>query len=218
MTKAIVLMSGGLDSTVILAAALQDNRSCLALSFDYGQRHLVELEAAKKIAAHYLVEHRIISIDPQTFKMAGSSLVSKGEVGKDRTALQMQNGKIPSTYVPARNTLFIAYAIGQAEIWGAEEIHLGPNKLDKIPYPDCRPEFIQAFQQVANLATKQAAEGHPPKLVTPLLFMDKREIVQWGRKLNAPLEMSFSCYDPVGTVPCERCDACLLRAEGFRNL
>ena len=217
MTKAIVLLSGGLDSTVILAAALSEGRTCLAVSFDYGQRHRIELESAKKIAAYYGVEHRIIKIDPQTFQMAGASLVSGGAVAKDRSSEEMKSGKIPSTYVPARNTLFIAYAIGQAEIWGAEEIYLGPNRLDAVPYPDCRAEFIQAFQSVANLATKQAVEGSPMRLVTPLLHLDKKQIVQLGRELQAPLEMSFSCYDPLLSAPCERCDACLLRAEGFRT-
>ncbi len=216
MTKAIVLFSGGLDSTVVLASALSNHRTCLALSFDYGQRHRIELDAAKKIAEYYHVEHRLIKIDPKTFQMPGATLVSGGVVLKDRSTTQMQSGSIPSTYVPARNTLFIAYAIGQAEIWGAEEIYLGPNKLDRIPYPDCRPEFISAFQSIANLATKQAAEGKAPRLITPLLHMDKKEIIKWGIALKAPLEMSFSCYDPDENKPCGRCDACLLRAEGFR--
>lgn len=217
-TRAVVLFSGGLDSTVVLASALAQGRECLALSFDYGQRHRIELEAAKKIAHHYGVEHRIIRIEPEIFHMEGSALTGNGTIGKNRTAEEMQNGTVPSTYVPARNTLFIAYALVQAEIFGADEIYLGPNKLDQIPYPDCRPQFIQYFQSVANIATKRAVEGAPPCLVTPLIDMDKRQIVEWGISLQAPLELTFSCYDPVETSPCGQCDACRLRAEGWKTL
>jgi 7-cyano-7-deazaguanine synthase len=211
MKKAVILFSGGFDSTVVLAAALANNRKCLALSFDYGQRHKVELEAAKKIALHYGVEHKIIRIDPDTFKTKNSCLVSNMSVQKNRSLEEMQNGKIPATYVPARNSLFIAYALVQAEIFEADEIHLGPNKLDQTPYPDCRPEFVESFQAIANLATKRAVEGNAPKLITPLMYMDKTEIARLGNQLNAPLELTFSCYDPQDKLPCGQCDACLLR-------
>lgn len=211
VSKAVVLFSGGLDSTVVLALALSQGKKCLALSFDYGQRHKIELEAAKKIADHYGVEHRIIPIFPQTFSMKGSGLTTDGEIPKNRSLKEMQSGQVPSTYVPARNTLFIAYALVQAEIFGADEIHLGPNKLDQIPYPDCRPAFISAFQDVANLASKRAAEGAPPKLIAPLIDMDKHQIMKLGVALNAPLDWTFSCYDPQDQRPCGCCDACILR-------
>lgn len=217
MKKAVVLLSGGLDSAVVLAKAVAEGYSCLALSFDYGQRHKVELEAAKNIATHYGVEHHIYKLPSEAFSMPGASLVSTDTVQKNRSLHEMQSGKIPSTYVPARNTLFIAYAIASAEIFEADEIHLGPNKLDQKPYPDCRPEFIDAFQKVALYATKRAVSGHPPILKTPLMEMDKRQIVALGKELNVPLEMTFSCYDPQAGLPCEQCDACLLRAEGLRN-
>jgi 7-cyano-7-deazaguanine synthase len=213
--KAIILFSGGLDSTVVLAAALAAGRHCLAVSFAYGQRHKVELEAAQQIAAHYGVEHRIIPIAPETFKMEGSYLTGGGTIPKNRTLAEMQEGKTPPTYVPARNTLFIAYALVQAEIFAADEIHLGPNKLDRNSYPDCRPSFIEAFQAVANLATKRAVEGKAPLLVTPLIHLSKKEIVELGVRLGAPLELTFSCYDPQGKLPCRQCDACVLRADGF---
>lgn len=213
--KAVVLFSGGLDSTVVLALALSQGKECLALSFDYGQRHRVELESAKTIALHYGVEHRIVVISPETFAMKGSGLTFGADIQKNRSFDQMQNGKIPSTYVPARNTLFIAYALVQAEIFGANEIHLGPNKLDQIPYPDCRPSFIEAFQSVANLATKRAVEGNAPLLVTPLIELDKKQIVLLGKSLGAPLDLTFSCYDPQNSKACGRCDACLLRSLGL---
>ena len=218
MKKAVILLSGGIDSTVVLAKALNENIECLALSFDYGQRHKIELEAAKKIALHYGIEHKILPISQDTFYMPGASLISGDSVQKNRSFSEMQSGKIPSTYVPARNTLFIAYALVLAETFEANEIHLGPNKLDQKPYPDCRPEFIHSFQSVANVATKRAVNGMAPLLVAPLLDMDKREIIALGIALNAPLEMTFSCYDPQGFKPCEECDACLLRADGFRTL
>lgn len=215
--KAVILFSGGLDSTVVLAKALADGRQCLALSFDYGQRHKIELNAAKEIALHYGVEHRVITIAPETFQMVGSGLTTGAKIQKNRSLTEMQNGKTPSTYVPARNTLFIAYALVQAEIFGANEIHLGPNKLDQIPYPDCRPSFVSAFQSVANLASKRAVEGNAPLLVTPLIELNKKEIVKLGMSLQAPLELTFSCYDPQDNAPCLECDACLLRADAFQD-
>lgn len=208
--KAVILFSGGVDSTVILALALKRGLECHALSFDYGQRHRVELESAKAIAAHYGVSHQIIVIDPKSF--GKSSLVSSLAVPKGRNLEQISAGGIPNTYVPARNTLFLAYALGQAEILEADEIHVGFNALDRNPYPDCRPAFAQAFQGVINVATKQSVEGRAPQLCTPLIDWDKAKIIQEGVALNAPLHMTFSCYDPTPAgKPCGVCDACVLR-------
>lgn len=216
MVRAIVLLSGGLDSAVVLGMALEKNRECLALSFDYGQRHRIELEHAKKLADYYKVKHKVIKIDRSVF--ACSALVGDLEVPKDREVDQIDQLGVPTTYVPGRNTLFLSYAASQAEIFGAHEIYVGPNLLDRIPYPDCRPEFYLAFQQVLNLATKQAIEGHPPRLLTPLIDMDKKAIVSMGRRLGVPLESTFSCYDPAGDgAPCGRCDACKIRALAFAD-
>lgn len=214
--RAIVLLSGGLDSTVLLAIALKQQRECYALSFDYGQRHRIELDSAKKIARHYGVDHRIIAIDPTVF--AKSSLVSTAAVPKDRTPSQISSGSIPNTYVPARNTLFLAYALGQAEIQDAKEIYVGFNALDRLPYPDCRPEFVHAFQALIQVATKQSVEGEPPKIMTPLIDWDKCEIIRQGQALNAPLDLTFSCYDPCNNQPCLRCDACVLRHAAFEQI
>lgn len=212
--KAIVLFSGGVDSTVSLAIALKSGRECYPISFDYGQRHKIELESAKKIAAHYGLPHKIIKIDPATF--ANTALIDLKNVPKNRTEKEIDLGGIPSTYVPARNTLFLSYALGQAEIVQAEEIYFGPNALDIKPYPDCRPAFISAFQQVMNVATKQAVDGAPPRLVTPLIEWNKTEIIREGIRLHAPLELTFSCYDPTPMGQhCTQCDACLLRQKGF---
>lgn len=208
-----MLFSGGLDSTVVLAMAKVQGRECIALSFDYGQSHRIELEHAKAITAHYQVSHRTINIDPECFKK--TALVNGIEAPKNRTPDEISQNGIPSTYVPARNTLFLAFAAGQAEIYEADEIHCGPNFLDRNPYPDCRPEFYASFQSVLLSATKQAAEGNPPKLVTPLINWDKKQIVREAQKLNVPIEMTFSCYTPHEGTPCGVCDACILRDEAL---
>jgi len=214
MTKAIVLLSGGIDSTVVLALALEQKRSCYALSFDYGQRHRVELQRAQKIAAYYQVPHHIIKMDPQALK--NSSLVSLDQMPTHRSKKQMSEEGIPNTYVPARNTLFLAYALSQCEQLNAQEIHFGPHRADASCYPDCRPAYLNAFQQLMQLATKQTTEGEFIRLVTPLLAWDKTEIIAQGLRLNAPLEWTISCYQPTqNEQPCQCCDACLLRAEGF---
>lgn len=212
--KAVLLFSGGLDSTVMLAMALQLGRECNALSFDYGQRHRVELEAAKQIAQYYGISHRIIQIDKAAF--SSSALVSNAALPKGRNPQEIALGGIPSTYVPARNTLFLAYALGQAEILGAQEIHVGFNAMDRLPYPDCCPEFVDAFQALIQVATKQSVQGQAPRLVTPLINMDKTAIIRQGKLLQAPLHLSFSCYDPTPQgQPCRQCDACVLRAAGL---
>ncbi len=212
MMKAIILLSGGLDSTVMLAKALSEGRKCHALSFDYGQRHKLELTAAAEIASYYGVPHTVIAIDPKSF--AGSSLVSDLPIPQNRNSEEISQGGIPNTYVPARNTLFLAYALGQAEILLAEEIYFGANAQDILPYPDCRPAFIAAFQALIQVSTKQAIEGRPPKLITPLIAWTKKEIAACGRSLNAPLHLTLSCYRPVSLrEPCGSCDACILRSQ-----
>lgn len=215
--KAIILLSGGIDSSVMLAIAKNEGKECLAISFDYGQRHRIELKSAISIAQYYGVPQRIISIDPSCFTGPSfhSALTSKAIVPKDRTANEIESSGIPSTYVPARNTLFIAYALGQAEMNKAQEIHIGCNALDYKPYPDCRPEYIKAYQALINLATKQSIDDCPPQLITPLLHLDKKEIIKKGMDLKVPFDFTWTCYSPNGEEPCERCDACLLRNLGF---
>jgi 7-cyano-7-deazaguanine synthase len=211
--KAVVLLSGGLDSTVVLAHALSKSRECLAVTFDYRQRNQPELEAAKLVASHYGVQHKMITICANTFAL--SSLVSSAQVPKDRSMHQIYHGGIPNTYVPGRNTLFLAYAMGQAEIFNAQEIYFGINMADLDGYPDARPAYIQAFQALLNLATKQALEGLAPQIVVPLIKWHKRDIVKHGIALKAPLQLTMSCYDPFESIHCGRCDACYLRKEGF---
>jgi len=219
LIKAIVLLSGGLDSTVVLAQAIKNNRECLAISFNYGQRHKIELESAKIIAAYYNVSHKIIKLDSSIFGQ--SSLLSNHdgvEVPKDRNARQISESSTPTTYVPARNTIFLSIAMGQAENFQACEIYIGPNALD-TKYPDCSESFIHAFQRVIKVATKQSVNGNPPRLVAPLLELNKTEIIKLGLSLDAPLHLSFSCYDPtILGAPCLRCDACILRKDGFDSV
>jgi 7-cyano-7-deazaguanine synthase len=216
MKKAIILFSGGIDSTVILAMALQNQRHCLALSFDYGQRHAHELNSAKALAHHFKVEHTLIKIDPAAFKK--SALVEKMDMPQHRTLEEMGKGQIPSTYVPARNTLFIAFALAQAEIHSAQEIHFGPNALDRHAYVDCRPEYVQKYQELINISTKQAIEGSPPHLIAPLINMTKIDIVKKGIELNVPLNLTWSCYNPTAELlPCKACDACMIRMDAFSH-
>lgn len=216
MTKAVILLSGGIDSTVVLALAKSQGIDCFALSFNYGQRHIAELGRAKKIAAYYQVPHQVIFIDPHSFQ--GSSLTGTLQAPINRSFKQMQDEGIPNTYVPARNTLFLAYALGHCENLNADEIHFGPNKTDARGYPDCRPEYLQAFEKLMQLATKQAVSGQKLRLVTPLLNLGKDEIIHLGLKLKAPLDQTLSCYCPLpDETPCRQCDACLLRQKGFEE-
>lgn len=213
--KAIVLLSGGIDSTVVLAMALERGLSCVALSFDYGQRHSIELEAAKKIAHQYIVPHKIIKIDPSAF--GASALVTEELPHQGRAINEILTSSTPNTYVPARNTIFLSFALAQAEMHKAAEIHVGPNALD-TKYPDCSPAYIQAFQNLIHFATKQSIEGQAPKLVTPLVQMNKVEIIKEGIRLKAPLEITHSCYSPIKKQPCRRCDACILREDAFSRI
>ncbi len=209
--KAIILLSGGLDSTVVLALAIAQKRECYALSFDYGQRHKIELKAAQAIASHFGVDHRILSLPTSAFE--GTSLVSDLPVPKFSDVKIAQSHNIGNVYVPARNTLFLAFALGQAEILGAEEIHFGANIHDYPQFPDCSPEFFNAFQNMANMASRSAKA---PQIQTPLIQMTKAEIVQKGIELSVPLELTHSCYDPSPQGhPCHQCLACLLREEAF---
>jgi 7-cyano-7-deazaguanine synthase len=208
--KAIVLFSGGVDSTVVLALALQQKKICHALSFDYGQRHKVELRAAQRIVEHYKVKHHLITIDPKAF--AKSCLIESTPVPKYANVQDAKKAEITSTYVPGRNTLFLAYALSLAESLQADEIHFGANALDFAGYVDCRPAYFEAFQALTNLAIAI----HPPKIVTPLIAMNKQEIVQTGKNLNCPLELTHSCYDPsFDGTSCQSCLACRIREDAF---
>jgi 7-cyano-7-deazaguanine synthase len=216
MTKAIVLLSGGIDSTVILALALNRGLECHALSFDYDQRHKRELESAKQIAEFYKVPQKIIKVDSTAFRI--SSLSAKMDLPTHRDLKQIESQGIPNTYVPARNTLFLAFALSHAELIDAREIHFGPNRMDYACYPDCRPTYVKAYQNLINLSTKQAIEGAPPQLITPLIELDKAEIIQEGIALNAPLELTWSCYSPKENEPCHSCDACMIKQDAYQKL
>ena len=214
---AVVLLSGGLDSATTLAIARAQGFSCHALSFRYGQRHAAELACAEAVARELgAIEHRIVEIDLRAF--GGSALTDDFAVPKDRDDAARAEG-IPITYVPARNTIFLAYALGAAEVLGATDIFLGVNAVDYSGYPDCRPEFVEAFERLANVATKAGVEGRRMTIHAPLLALTKRDIIARGLELGVDFGMTLSCYDPAsGGVSCGRCDACLLRLEGFRQL
>ena len=210
-------MSGGLDSATCLAYAHREGAECYALSFDYGQRHLVEIDSARRIAAALgATDHRVAKIDLRIF--GHSALTDDIAVPKGRGDEEMSRD-IPITYVPARNTIFLSFALAWAEVLGASDIYIGVNALDYSGYPDCRPEFIQAFERMGNLATKTGVEGLTKiKIRTPLMELSKADIVKLGRSLNVPFELTHSCYDPdAGGRPCGQCDSCLLRARGFRE-
>lgn len=215
--KAVVLLSGGLDSTTVLAVAKAEGYETYALSFFYGQRHSWELECARRVAAASGVkDHRIAQIDLRIF--GGSALTADISVPKGRSLDQMSEN-IPVTYVPARNTIFLSFALAWAEVLGSSDIFIGVNALDYSGYPDCRPEFIEAFERLANLATKAGVEGHQTlKIHTPLIALSKAEIIQTGLKLGVDYGLTSSCYDPSHTgSPCGACDSCLLRQKGFRD-
>ena len=215
--KAIVLLSGGLDSTTTLAVAAAEGFAIHALSFRYGQRHSVELECARRIASAFGVEkHLILDIDLRA--IGGSALTDDLEVPKDRTEGEIVSG-IPVTYVPARNTIFLSFALAWAEVCNSEDIFIGVNALDYSGYPDCRPEYIEAFERMANLATKAGVEGQQRlKIHTPLVQMTKAEIIKTGLRLGVDYSLTHSCYDPTPDErACGKCDSCLLRLKGFRE-
>jgi 7-cyano-7-deazaguanine synthase len=212
---AVVLLSGGMDSATCLAMANREGFVSHALSFRYGQRHMVELEAAARVAnALGVAEHRIVTLDPAAF--AGSALTGGPKVPKDRTDSEIGHG-IPSTYVPARNTIFLAYALGIAETIGSTDLFIGVNAVDYSGYPDCRPEYIAAFETMARLATKAGVEGRNPLTIhTPLLQLTKAEIVRQGVALGVDYSLTITCYDPSPAgLACGHCDACSLRKKGF---
>ncbi len=217
MRKAVCLLSGGLDSSTCLALARREGYACYALSFDYGQRHRVELEAAARVAARLGAErHLVMHIGLDAF--GGSALTADLAVPKARSADDMAHG-IPITYVPARNTIFLSFALAWAEVLEAGDIYIGVNALDYSGYPDCRPEFIEAYQRMANLATKAGVEGRTElRIHTPLMQLNKSQIVRLARGLGLDLSLTYSCYDPLPDGrPCGQCDACLLRRKGFQE-
>ena len=216
--KTVVLLSGGLDSSTVLAIAVKEGFKPYAISFRYGQRHKVELAAASRIAQSFNVEqHIIVDIDMQ--QIGGSALTDDIDVPKERSEEQMGTG-IPITYVPARNTIFLSYALGWAEVLGSSNIHLGVNILDYSGYPDCRPEYIKAFEDMANLATKASTEGKKKLSIhTPLINLSKSEIIQKGIDLGVDYSLTSSCYDPSSEgEPCGGCDSCQLRNKGFAEI
>ncbi len=212
--NAVCLLSGGLDSATALAYARRDGFATYCLSFDYGQRHKVELEAASRVAqALDASAHKVIRIDLRAF--GGSALTDDIAVPKGRQAAEMADS-IPVTYVPARNTVFLSIALAWAEVLGAGDLYLGVNAVDYSGYPDCRPEYIQAFERMANLATKAGVEGTTGlRIHTPLIHLSKAEIIRAGMELGVDYGLTHSCYDPAGVRPCGQCDSCLLRRAGF---
>ena len=216
MKRAVVLLSGGIDSTTTLAIAIADGYEAYALSFDYGQRHQIETKAAR-LGAKSLgaKDHRLTKIDLRIF--GGSALTSNVDVPKKRSETEIGHG-IPITYVPARNTIFLAYALAWAEVIQARDIFLGVNAIDYSGYPDCRPEFIEAFESLANLATKAGVEGRRFQIHTPLIKFSKADIVRKAVDLGVDLSLTHSCYDPTPEgLACGECDSCLLRLKGFRE-
>ncbi len=215
--RAVILVSGGLDSATVLAMARRDGFQCYALSFRYGQRHAVELAAAREVTRRIgVVEHVVVAIDLRFF--GGSALTSDLPIPKGR-ALETMSAEIPVTYVPARNTIFLSYALAWAEVLGAAHIFMGVNALDYSGYPDCRPEYIEAYERMANLATRSGVQGTTTlKIHTPLIRMTKREIIATGLGLGLDYGITRSCYDPSADgAACGECDSCQLRLKGFRE-
>jgi len=211
----VVLLSGGLDSTTLLAYAIDAGFLPHAMTFRYGQRHAVEVEAAQRVARAFGVrDHVIVDIDLRTF--GGSALTSDAAIPKDRPRDEISRG-IPITYVPARNTIFLSFALAWAEVLDASDIFIGVNAVDYSGYPDCRPEYIAAYQRMANLATRGAVEGTlPVRIRAPLIDLTKRQIIELGMRLGVDYGMTSSCYDPTPSgAGCGRCDACRLRLDAF---
>jgi len=216
--KAVVLLSGGLDSSTILAYAKNKGFDIYAISFSYGQRHKFELEASQKVAKHFEIkEHKTANIDLRVF--GGSALTAEIEVPKGRTEAEME-GEIPITYVPARNTIFLSFALAYAEVIGSDDIFIGVNAVDYSGYPDCRPEYIEAYEKMANLATKSGVENENKLTIhTPLIDLKKSEIIQMGLDIGVDYAITSTCYDPnENGLPCGICDSCVLRLKGFSEL
>ncbi|HSA62017.1 MAG TPA: 7-cyano-7-deazaguanine synthase QueC [Nitrospiraceae bacterium] len=211
--RAVVLASGGLDSTVTAAVARQDGYDLYLLTIAYQQRHAIEVERAGQVAAALGAQQHLV-VDVNLRALGGSALTGDLPVPKNRTELDRGHG-IPITYVPGRNLIFLSLAAAHAEVLGASVIYFGANVLDYSGYPDCRPEFIRAFEAAVQAGTKAGAEGNRIEVRAPLLTLTKAEIIQLGVKLNVPFHLTHSCYDPVGTVACGRCDSCLIRKQGF---
>lgn len=214
--KAVILLSGGIDSYTTAAIAIKEQFQICAISFDYGQRHRYELESAKKIAESLGIKnHLTIKLDLR--QIGGSALTDNIEVPKNQPLENIGN-EIPITYVPARNTIFLSIALGYAETVGASIIFIGANAVDYSGYPDCRPKYLEAFEKMANLATKATVEGDPIKISAPLIDMTKSEIIQKGKELGLDYSLTISCYDPsdIGQA-CGSCESCLLRRKGFKD-
>jgi 7-cyano-7-deazaguanine synthase len=212
--RAVVLLSGGIDSATTLAVAINDGYEVYAVSFDYGQRHRLELQAATRLAESLEVKRHLV-IPVALGEIGGSALTDKIDVPKDRQMEEI-GAEIPVTYVPARNTIFLSLALAWAEVLGARDIFIGANTVDYSGYPDCRPEFIRAFEQLANLATKTGVQGKRIRIKAPLIDLTKAEIIKRGMKLGVDYAMTFSCYDPTTEgLACGQCDSCKFRHRGF---
>ncbi|MEI6891790.1 MAG: 7-cyano-7-deazaguanine synthase QueC [Pontiella sp.] len=214
--KAVVLLSGGLDSATVMAMALAEGYEVHAVSFQYGQRHAVELDCAAEQTANRAEQHKIVEIDLSSF--GGSALTDDIEVPKHDSVDELTE-EVPVTYVPARNTVFLSYALAWAEVLEADDIFIGVNALDYSGYPDCRPEFIEAYEKMANLATVAGVQGRKLTIHTPLIDLTKAEIIQCGLELGVDYAKTTSCYDPAPEgKACGRCDSCLLRKKGFSDV
>lgn len=218
MKRAVVLLSGGLDSATVLALARADGYECHALTVNYGQRHLTELQAAKRVAQDLGAEsHRVVEVDMRG-AIGGSALTDEIDVPKDRDDATMA-GEIPVTYVPARNTIMLSLALGVAEVLEASAIFVGVNAVDYSGYPDCRPEFVAAFEALAQIATKAGVEGSPLTIEAPLMHLQKTEIIKQGLALGVDYALTHSCYDPdADGRACGRCDSCRIRAKAFADI
>ncbi len=214
MSKAVVLLSGGLDSTTTLAVAKRDGHDVNAMTFRYGQRHEIEVDAARRVAtAAGVRDHVVVDIELRT--LGGSALTSDTAVPKDRHVDAIRHG-VPITYVPARNTIFLSFGLAWAEVLAASEIYVGVNAVDYSGYPDCRPEYIAAYQRMADVATRAGIEGRGPKIRTPLIALTKADIIRLGVSLGVDYALTTSCYDPtIHGVACGHCDSCQLRLKGF---
>jgi len=214
--RAVVLLSGGLDSTTTLAMARDEGYDIYCLTFNYGQRHDREIESARALAEHYgAIEHKLVGLSLES--LGGSALTDPSiDVPMDQPEDVIKDSSIPVTYVPARNTIFLSYALAYAEVNKCEAIFIGANAVDYSGYPDCRPEFFEAFQEMARLGTKIGVEGAPVAIKTPIISMTKGEIVKKGIGLGVPYELSWSCYKG-GEKACGKCDTCLMRLKGFRE-